>query len=341
MREILVTVLIDCFNQGDFITDAIRSVLAQDFPGEQMEILVVDDGSTDDTPERVAKFGGDVRYCYKPNGGQASALNFGFQQARGKVIAFLDGDDVWLPGKLSRVAEEFQRDPQLAMVYHNYCFWNSQTDQTTSGFFTEVSGAIPGDLRKLLSYSISPTSAIAFSREALDRLMPIPAALAIQADAYLVGLAIFLGKVKAIPECLNRNRVHGQNLWFSEGENIDRSVLERRIATRQALIEGMQAWLRENGWALPDPEIRAYFKQWQLLQESDIFKLNPPGRTRLFSYLAEFPKTYASVMTRRHLAYSWFTAFAALILGHKHLDKVESVRPQARRLAQYFRGATN
>jgi len=77
MREILVTVLIDCFNQGDFITDAIRSVLAQDFPGEQMEILVVDDGSTDDTPERVAKFGGDVRYCYKPNGGQASALNFG------------------------------------------------------------------------------------------------------------------------------------------------------------------------------------------------------------------------------------------------------------------------
>jgi len=105
MKAPFFTVLIDTYNYGEYIEQAVSSALAQDFPGEQREILVVDDGSTDDTQERLRKFGESIRYLWKPNGGQASAFNFGFEHARGEVIALLDADDVRLPGKLRRVIQ--------------------------------------------------------------------------------------------------------------------------------------------------------------------------------------------------------------------------------------------
>jgi glycosyltransferase involved in cell wall biosynthesis len=77
-------------NYGHFTEEAIDSVLAQDFPAEQVEIIVVDDGSTDDTGERVKKYGSRIRYFYKANGGQAAALNSGFANARGEIVALLD-----------------------------------------------------------------------------------------------------------------------------------------------------------------------------------------------------------------------------------------------------------
>src|SRR5882757_4359162 len=112
----LVTALIDTYNYGRFVEEAIDSVLAQDYPNDRLEILVVDDGSTDDTAERVRKYGSRIRYIHKPNGGQASAFNFGFERARGDIIAFLDADDYWLPGKLSRVADAFEQNPSVGLV---------------------------------------------------------------------------------------------------------------------------------------------------------------------------------------------------------------------------------
>src|SRR5712692_3956929 len=102
MKAPFFTVLIDTYNYGEYIEEAVASALAQGFPAEDREILDVDDGSTDDTQERLEKFGESIRYLLKPNGGQASAFNFGFEYARGEVIALLDADDVWLPDKLGR-----------------------------------------------------------------------------------------------------------------------------------------------------------------------------------------------------------------------------------------------
>ncbi len=101
-----------------FIEQAIESVLTQDFAMEQVEILVVDDGSTDDTAERVKKYGGAIRYFRKENGGQASAFNLGFAEARGEFVFMLDADDYFLPGKLRRVMEEFEKHPELGTIYH-------------------------------------------------------------------------------------------------------------------------------------------------------------------------------------------------------------------------------
>jgi glycosyltransferase involved in cell wall biosynthesis len=84
MKAPFFTVLIDTYNYGEFIEEAVASALGQDFPIEEREILVVDDGSTDNTQERLQKFGEAIWYFKKPNGGQASAFNFGFEQAREK-----------------------------------------------------------------------------------------------------------------------------------------------------------------------------------------------------------------------------------------------------------------
>jgi len=85
MARPFVSVLIDTYNHERFIEQAIRSVLEQDFPASDREIVVVDDGSQDRTPEIIAKFASQVRLVRKANGGQASAFNTGIRNARAKL----------------------------------------------------------------------------------------------------------------------------------------------------------------------------------------------------------------------------------------------------------------
>ncbi len=99
MAKQFASVLIDTYNHERFIEQAIVSVLEQDFPATDREIVVVDDGSTDRTPEIVRKFEPRVRLLRKENGGQASAFNAGIPECQGEIIAFLDGDDWWAPNK--------------------------------------------------------------------------------------------------------------------------------------------------------------------------------------------------------------------------------------------------
>ena len=113
-----VSVLIDTYNYERFIEAAIESVLAQDYPASQREILVVDDGSTDRTPEILCKFENQVRILRKSNGGQAATFNAAMPECHGQIIAFLDGDDWWAPTKLRRVAEQMAADEKIAITGH-------------------------------------------------------------------------------------------------------------------------------------------------------------------------------------------------------------------------------
>src|SRR5271170_7504882 len=115
MGKPAVTVLIDTYNHERFIEEAIVSVLEQDFPRSETEVIVVDDGSTDRTPEIVRRFEPRVRLIRKINGGQASAFNAGIPECRGEIIAFLDGDDWWAPTKLTRVMQALERDPEVGL----------------------------------------------------------------------------------------------------------------------------------------------------------------------------------------------------------------------------------
>src|SRR5712692_1331271 len=95
-----VSAIIPVYNQERYLREAIDSVLAQTY--HDFELLVVDDGSTDATPETIASYGPGIRAFRKTNGGGASALNLGIRQARGGWIGWLSSDDIWEPSKLAR-----------------------------------------------------------------------------------------------------------------------------------------------------------------------------------------------------------------------------------------------
>jgi glycosyltransferase involved in cell wall biosynthesis len=102
----LVSVIIPTYNRGWIVREAIDSVLAQDF--ENFELIVVDDGSTDDTPRLLDGYGRDITVICQTNSGVSAARNRGIAAAAGSLIAFLDSDDLWLPGKLSRQVAFFE-----------------------------------------------------------------------------------------------------------------------------------------------------------------------------------------------------------------------------------------
>ncbi|MCA9054139.1 MAG: glycosyltransferase family 2 protein [Planctomycetaceae bacterium] len=114
----LVSVVVPTFNRARHIAEAIESALAQSW--DQLEVLVVDDGSTDDTADIVADLirrDDRVRYFAQPNGGVSAARNRALGEAQGAFIAFLDSDDAWLPWKLEVQMELFWRFPQAAMCW--------------------------------------------------------------------------------------------------------------------------------------------------------------------------------------------------------------------------------
>src|SRR5260370_40936101 len=100
-RKAISTVLIDVYNQERYIEQAILSVLDQGLSSSELEIIVVDDGSTDGTGVIVQKFRPRIRYLRKENGGQASAFNAAITEVRGEIVSFLDGDERWASGKLT------------------------------------------------------------------------------------------------------------------------------------------------------------------------------------------------------------------------------------------------
>jgi glycosyltransferase involved in cell wall biosynthesis len=284
----LVTALIDTYNYGHFIEQAIDSVLAQDYPREHIEILVVDDGSTDDTAERVKKYGDQLHYLPKPNGGQASAFNFGFERARGEIIAFLDADDYWLPGKLSQVVRAFEEHPDAGLVYHRRMELNSATGESHEGNFAQCSGFLPEDLKSILEYRVLPTSSLAFSRGVLARMMPMPDWITLQADAYLALLVVFLAPVLAVPEILSVYRVHGQNLYVANDRNS--SQREKHLSMRSAIFDGVRKRLGEHGFELSRKEIKIFFEQLFLFLDADKFKLRAPTRADFFKYMLRYSK---------------------------------------------------
>lgn len=123
----LVSVVMPAYNARPYIEQAIRSILDQDYPC--IEVLVVDDGSRDGTPEAVeAIFGDQVRVLRQKNGGPAAARNLGIRNARGSLLAFLDADDLWLPGKLAAQVRHLQAHPDVGLVYGKFVRWEGAAD---------------------------------------------------------------------------------------------------------------------------------------------------------------------------------------------------------------------
>lgn len=111
----IISAVIPVYNGERFLAETIDSVLGQTYPN--LECIVVDDGSTDETASIVRSYGGRVRYVEKPNGGVSSARNLGIKTATGQLIAFLDADDLWRPDKIEHQVEIFLRNQDVGLIY--------------------------------------------------------------------------------------------------------------------------------------------------------------------------------------------------------------------------------
>jgi len=214
MTTPFVSVLIDTYNHERFIEEAIQSVLLQDFPASSREILVVDDGSTDRTPEILAKFGSQIRVLRKPNGGQASAFNHAIPECRGELIAFLDADDWWAPGKLTRVVNAMAANPEIGFIGHGiitvFPDGARNTDVLRDGFDFQAND-LPGAQLFRRRGAFMGTSRMTVRRTLFRQILPVPSEIHIQADEYVYTLASVLMPARILPEALTYYRLHADN----------------------------------------------------------------------------------------------------------------------------------
>jgi hypothetical protein len=218
------------------------------------------------------------------------------------------------------------------MVYHRIYLWGGAGETSEDSYFIPISGRVPESRRELLRYPMVGTSCLAFRREALRELLPVPETLRSQADAYLTALIIFAAPVAAVPEFLGKYRLHGANLYQTNGEGVSRSQVEHRMAMRAVLLMEIQSWLQKHGQDVRSRDLRAYLKQWSKAQERDEFTLSAPSRWKCFRHLIDFPLTYGEIMTARHRAYSYLQAFAALFLGYHHLHLLDDARMKRKKM---------
>lgn len=119
--EPMVSVIVPTYNYARFLPRALDSVLAQTYA--DLEIIVVDDGSTDGTSDVASPYAGKIRYLRKDNGGVSSARNLGIENSRGRLIAFLDADDAWRPEKLARQVAFMEANPGCGMSFTDMSHW--------------------------------------------------------------------------------------------------------------------------------------------------------------------------------------------------------------------------
>jgi glycosyl transferase family 2 len=212
-RSILVTIIISNYNYGRFLPEAIESALSQTWCAT--EVVVVDDGSTDDSRDVISCYAGRVIVVTKDNGGMASAQNAGFRASHGQVIVFLDSDDTLAPAAAGSAALLFS-DPDLVKVH--WPIWEVDDRGCKTGRLIPGRPLPEGDLKHRL-IAEGPDACVgppihgnAWSRAFLSRVLPIPEKeFRRHSDMYLLTLAPLFGTMKTIPQPQGCYRVHGAN----------------------------------------------------------------------------------------------------------------------------------
>lgn len=211
----LVSVLINNYNYACYLATAIESALNQTY--SPIEVIVVDDGSTDDSHQVIAAYGNRIIPILKANGGQASALNAGFAISQGTIVCLLDADDVWMPTKVEQVVKAAVSNPNTSVIYHPV----QNIDQMGQAFGQSWPPykVIRGNISKQVVHTggwwpFPPSTGLSFTRTFLKQVMAIPEAeYRICADTYLADLSPFFGDVVGIDQPLSHFRIHQANNW--------------------------------------------------------------------------------------------------------------------------------
>ena len=205
-----ISVVIPCYNYGRFLHDAICSVLRQEL--EAFEIIVVDDGSSDNTSEVAAAFGDRVGYIRTSNSGVSSARNLGASVATGDWVAFLDADDCWLPSKLHAQWTALQEQP-LKRYSAVQCGYTVATSCLESrGPSVGVSQVSRREILLMKPQLTLVSSTLLIRRDVFAEIGGFNNDLATSAD-YELGLRLASRReLLSIPDCLVLYRVHGKQM---------------------------------------------------------------------------------------------------------------------------------
>jgi hypothetical protein len=235
-----VSVVVNTYNYGRFLGRAIDSALGQTHP--PLEVIVVDDGSTDDSGAVIASYGERIVPIMKANGGQASAFNAGFAASRGDVVLFLDADDYLYDDAVERIVASWA--PDLAKAHSALDLVDADGRPQGATLPAAEDPLDGGDVvPKILAHGryVSPvTSGNAFSRAALDAVLPMPEdEYRIAADGYLVNIVPFHGRVRVIDRPLGAYRMHLSNHWSRPMAGGERPGLLLRSALDTELLRAL------------------------------------------------------------------------------------------------------
>jgi len=252
-----VDVVVTNHNYGRFLAEAIESACAQSHP--DVHVVVVDDGSTDDSREVLRGFEDRVEVVLKEQGGQASALNAGLERCRGEVLLVLDADDVLRPQAAERVAAAFAAGPQLSKVQFPMEIVDAAgrpTGEVKPGghLRAPVGDQRRAELASPFDLPWLPGGGTGFRAEAVRRILPIPAADYPRsgADWYLVHLTALLGEAALLEEVCASYRVHGGNSYELAGDEIDLDHVREAIVFAGATTRSLEALADQLGLERPD-----------------------------------------------------------------------------------------
>jgi glycosyltransferase involved in cell wall biosynthesis len=210
----LVSVIVPTYNCARFLGQAIESVLAQDY--SDLEVVVVDDGSTDGTEELVRRFPPRVRYFRQDNRGPGAARNLGLARAEGELLAFLDSDDLWMPSKLSRQVEVLERDAECGVVCSDARVIDAEGGLLEASNFQRNGFDLSRTNGWVFEYEliqpfILPSSAI-IRRKVATELGGFDESLALAQTTDFFVRASYRYRVRCLPEQLVMRRRHDSNI---------------------------------------------------------------------------------------------------------------------------------
>jgi len=247
----LVSIVVDNFNYARFIRAAIDSALAQTYA--PVEVVVVDDGSTDNSREVISSYGDKISSIFKTNGGHASAFNAGFRATHGSIVMFLDADDALLPNAVEEVVRAWR--PGVAKL--QFVLAHIDADGHALGGIVPYSPAqmLDGDIRESIldagGYVGVPTSGNAFARTVLDRLIPLDESQWRQAaDTSLEIIAPFIGDVVSLRKTLGCYRIHESNHGML-GDELDARKLRVKIVIDLQREWALSNFASSSGFAMP------------------------------------------------------------------------------------------
>ncbi len=253
----VVSIVVVNHNYGRFLAEAIESALAQTH--DRVEVIVVDDGSTDDSRAVIERYRDQVIAVLKDNGGQASGFNAGFRRASGRAVIFLDADDILDRETAARAAAAFASRPELVKVHYRLELMDGN-GRPTGALVPPAGLPLPaGDLRERVrlhpdDVPYPPASGNAFASWALRRVLPMPEEdYRLLADVYLLNLVPLLGPVGVLDGAGGRYRVHQANSHYASTLRLDR--VRATVRTTHATHAHMKRLAEALGLGgFPEPE---------------------------------------------------------------------------------------